>query len=91
MQGQVQQQTLSYDQDPTPGTVADGQIPAEQYLVAEQADASVTVTAPEENLILAFMEVESTLEIEQQYDWMDRAVNGYCERLKSEEWVDCGM
>ena len=29
-------------------TVADGQIPAEQYLVAEQADASVTVTAPEE-------------------------------------------
>ena len=48
VQGQVQQQTLSYDQDPTPGTVADGQIPAEQYLVAEQADASVTVTAPEE-------------------------------------------
>ena len=42
-------------------------------------------------MILAFMEVESTLEIEQQYDWMDRAVNGYCERLKSEEWVDCGM
>lgn len=35
------------------------------------------------------MEVESTEAIDQQYDWMDRAVSGFCDRLKSSEEVDC--
>ena len=47
VQGQIQQQTLSYDQDPTPGAVAEEQIPPEQYVVEEQPDAAVAVSAPD--------------------------------------------
>ncbi len=43
--GQVQQPTLSYDQNPTPGTRLEEQQISGTYQVGEQPDAAVTVTA----------------------------------------------
>ena len=48
VQDQVQEKTLSYDQEPTPGTVADEQIPPNKYMAGEQTDALVNVTAADE-------------------------------------------
>ena len=47
VQGQTQEKTLSYDKDPTPGALEDDQIPTGKYQVEKQADASVSITAPE--------------------------------------------
>lgn len=46
--GQIQQRTLSYDGDPTPGSLSDGQNEGWYYRVEEQADAYVSVTADTE-------------------------------------------